>query len=416
MQSFIPTHTTLLRKALSVLPLFFSLLLLGSCDSASENPYEVPPEEDNYFFSLKLQSLSNETRGDSDGFENDGCDDTIEGSKIENYIDIVGHDFHIALFDSEGNFIQEFDEKDISINNYNPSVPQEILVTINKKNLEISAQDFFYVVVLANWKAFGQTSYDSLASKNLKAEETNSIWSQSEFYNFSYPVDSESKTSWVPELSQGSRQLIPMFGMGPLEVSKIKSDSNNIDGSVIVHMLRSLAKITIEVSEELFNNMGFDIGECEINKYVEKGRLIPDLSKGWDTFDSQTGIHVSKPSTDGFIIGDTPLSFKNIASDGSKTVLAAYLPEMRSSSYTTNSDDRPYLTVSLLLKKESYKKPKRIELSKYIKTDPQGNNLFDLLRNHHYRYEVNEITEGGEISVSYTVCPWGKGSTDIEFK
>ena len=59
----------------------------------------------------------------------------------------------------------------------------------------------------------------------------------------------------------------------------------------------------------------------------------------------------------------------------------------------------------------------RLEFCEYTRQDgkyqPNKNNLFnEILRNHIYRFEINDVTKYG-LSLQIGICPWGSETISI---
>ncbi|MCH5238247.1 MAG: hypothetical protein J1E95_10705, partial [Muribaculaceae bacterium] len=157
---------------------------------------------------------------------------------------------------------------------------------------------------------------------------------------------------------------------------------------------------------------GFEIESCILNKFASKGKVIPDLSKEENTLGSDGSIHISVPWDTMDTEKSGPLSFVKVGAEGTNPILTAYVPEMNTAHYNTSKADRPRLTASLTLNNNQFKDNKDFELN----DNNQGSTkLFHILRNHHYDFIIEDISENGEVELSYTVCPWVEGDTDIEF-
>lgn len=395
----------MIRNNLWIISLLL-ISLLVSCNDKSAEDLKSPYLNEPLFLSLYIMP-SNDliTKVDSDGFKDD---ENEEGSYLENYIDIENNDFHIALFNSSGDFVTEFIGEDVGYKNENNETATHLLgIEIKYDRLKRFPSNYgseeFTVVILANWRSYSEVSYVSFEGKNLK-----NIGTEDNFYNFSYT--GESKNSWYPTLGPNSKSLILMMGIGKFTGFVYSSNTGMHTAHANILMLRSLAKITLSLNDKLWKS-GFEIGSCKLNKFVSQGKVIPDLSKEDNTVGLNGSIHVSEPwNTQSFEKTDT-LSFVKIGEEGTNQILTAYVPEMNTAHYTTSSSDRPLLTASLTLNKKKFKEDKSIEFN----DNQDTSNLFHILRNHHYNFIIEDISEEGKITLSYTACPWNEGSADIGF-
>lgn len=394
--------------------LLLAIISLCSCNDNNGEDLNNSILKESLFLNLNIKTYSESiTRGDSEGYNDEELE---QGSFQENYIDIENNDFHIALFNSSGDFITEIKGDEIdnkTENNIDASHLLEIILKDGK--LTRFPKDFateeFTVVVLANWKSFtGNADYVSFSGKNIKDGFIDNIWTDNDFYIFGYPLNSEE--TWYPSIKENSLRLVPMMGIGKFTGFSKSPDTGLPVANVTVMMLRSLAKITLTVNDGLWKN-GFEISHCQLNTITSKGKIFPDMSHEDNVLDSDGTVHIGYPWDTREIEKTGPVSFMKIEEEGKKPILTAYVPEMLTSDYDTSSVDRPYLTANLTLNDEKFfEEDKNIELN-----ENQGSStkLFHILRNHHYNFVIERISDTGKIVVSYTVCPWDEGTVDIGF-
>lgn len=394
--------------------LFLAIISLCSCVDQKEKDFNNTILKESLFLNLNIKTSSESaTRADAEGYNDDELE---EGSFTENYIDIENNDFHIVLFNSSGDFITDIwaDEIDNKTENNNDASHLLEILLKNDKLIDFP-KDFqteeFTVLVLANWKSFtGNGEYVSFAGKNIKDGLTDNIWTDNDLYNFEYPLDSEE--TWYPSIRENSRRLIPMMGMGKFTGFSISPVTGFPVANVTVIMLRSLAKITLSLNDGLWKN-GFEISHCQLNKIASKGKILPDMSHEDNTFERDGNIHIGYPWDTREIEEIGPVSFIKIQEEGKKPILTAYVPEMLTSEYNTSSEGRPYLTANLKLNNENFfEEDKIIELNE---NQNSSTKLFHILRNHHYNFVIERISDKGKIVLSYTVCPWDESNVNIGF-
>ena len=339
-----------------------------------------------------------------------------DGSYLENYIDIDNNDFWVAFFTKEGDFITEFEGSEITDKTEdNFSATHSLRIEFTGERLKALPKNFINeelkVMIIANWKAFtGSGSYESFANMGINKENPGNVWVNKEFYNFNY--SGNSGESWCPSLSDNSKRLIPMMGYAGFKGFTQSSITGTLTANVSVKMVRALAKVTLSVKENLWKS-GFTIKSCTLNKYIPQGNVIPDVTLEGNDFGENGDIQIESPShASNLEFQPGPLSFVNTAEDGENPILTAYIPEINTSGFTTLDDDRPYISVMLALNQEDFKEEKKLELND---NSPSTTTLFHIIRNHHYNYVIDDITGDGNISLKYTVCPWGEGEVDIDF-
>lgn len=383
----------------------FLILSLVSCNDKTDADFSTPNLKESLFLDLKIiHSSELTTKADSDGFNDHGSE---EGSYLENYIDIENNDFHIVIFNSSGNFITEFEGEEIGFKEENNDIHTHLLgIEIKDEKLKDFPSNYgseeFTVVILANWKSYSGLEYASFKGKNL-----NNIGTQDDFYDFSYTLNSE--ISWSPSLEESNKRLIPMMGIRKFTGFAYSPDKGMPAAWVTIPMLRSLAKITLSLTDALWKS-GFEIESCKLNKFASKGKVIPDLSKNENTWGGEGNIHISVPWKSEEKTG--PLSFVKIGEGNSNKILTAYVPEMDTSDYDTSTEGRPLLFASLTLNEQQFKDEKSFEFND---NEEGSTNLFHILRNHHYNFIIEDISGEENITIKYTVCPWVEGSTDIAF-
>ncbi|MCH5229594.1 MAG: hypothetical protein J1F12_06325 [Muribaculaceae bacterium] len=395
--------------------LWFFLLVILSLVSCNDNTYDdfnKSSLNESLFLNLNIISDSDpSTKAGSDG---DNIFYREDGSFLENYIDIENNDFHIVIFNSSGDFITEFKGEEVAFKNENNEEATHSLgIEIKDDKLQKFPSNIlteeFTVIVLANWKSFTGKDYTTFEGKNIKNGVTGNIYTENSFYDFDYA--GKQGETWYPSIAENSFSLIPMVGIAKFSGFTYSQSTGILTANSSVLMVRSLAKITISLKDELWRS-GFEISSCKLNKYAFKGRIIPDLSKEGNTLQKERIIDITLPWDTRGVEKTDPIFFVKIGEDGKNPILTSYVPEMFTAHYNILSGDRPRLTAALTLNNENFKDNKDFELNDNLSSSTQ---LFHILRNHHYNFIIEDITEKGEIILSYTVCPWDKGSVDIGF-
>lgn len=313
--------------------------LMMACSNVSES--ESPGSESSFgkaFLSLKMNSNQNSTRAP---------EELVEGNTSENYIDFEGYDFEIILFDSAtGNYLTQIPGTALSYltTDYDKG-EYSLEVELSRENLQRLPSDIsswqFRVLILANWISAG-VSYPSFDGKNILENVASNVWND-RTSNFTYsPIDAGA--SWYPSNTQNSKRFIPMTGTASVSGFALDTDGKVRNrNSIIACMLRSLAKISLEVSDDLFRN-GFDIAECEISRYNTTGLLIPDMTHSSNSI-SQTGnFSINYPSCPDNVASGSNLNFVNLGEEGGKNLWVAYIPEMNTEGFSTSTPARPFIT------------------------------------------------------------------------
>lgn len=392
----------------------YSLLILSlvSCNDNKDEDFPGTPVKESFYLNLDIKpSFELITKADSDG-NNDAENEA--GSYLEHYMDIANNDFHIAIFNESGDFVTEFKGEEVDYKKENNAQASHLLgIGFKDDDLKGFPADYkteeFTVIILANWRSFTGRDYETFEGKNIKDDFSGNVFTDNDFYDFSYRDVSEN--SWQPSLGANAVSLMPMMGIGKFKGFAFSAYTGRFTAYVTVRMLRALAKITFSLNDKLWKS-GFEIGYCKLNKVSSKGKLIPDLSQNENTFENDGIIDIGLPWDTKTVEKSGPISFVKIGEPGTNPAMTAYVPEMNTSDYTTSSSDRPLLMAALTLNKVKFKDDKTLEFNDNKGSSP---NLFHILRNHHYKFIVEDISEEGEITLSYTVCPWDEGSVDIGF-
>lgn len=383
-----------------------AILLLVSCNDKIDEEYNRPTWDESLFLNLNIMpSFDLSTKAGNDGVNGNGRE---EGSFLENYIDIENNDFHVVLFSSSGDFIMEFKAEEVNNKNrINDNGSYSLGIELDEEKLLKFPKNFttdgLTVIILANWKSFTGREYESFTGKNIKYDLTGNIWTDNSFYNFDYLLNSEA--SWVPKLEENSGSFIPMTGITKFVGFPVSPVTGKPTANVSLMMVRSLAKITLSLKDDLWKS-GFEIGSCELNTFVTKGKMIPDMSKEENSLGEDGDFLITLPWDTSEVEKKGPISLVKIGEEGTNPILTAYVTEM-----FTSSSKYPSLTASLFLNQEKFKEDKVIELKDY---QSSSNDFYHILRNHHYNFVI-DITGSEEIEVSYTVCPWEVGNVEIGF-
>lgn len=394
-----------------ILSTLWASLIMMACSNVSYP--EQPDSEGSFgktFLSLKMNSNLNSSRAN---------EELVDGDTSENYIDFTGYDFEIILFDSStGNYLTQIPGTALSslTPNYDKG-EYSLEVELSPENLQSLPSNIstwqFRVLILANWKSVGASSYPTFDGKNISEDAETNIWNDRTSI-FNYTPNSDGG-SWYPSYSETPKRLIPMTGTASVSGFYLDADGNVRNRKSIAYMLRSLAKISLEVSDDLYRN-GFDIDECAINNYNTTGLLIPDMTLP-DNTGSQTGnFSINYPSCPDNVITGSTLNFVNLGKEDGKNLWVAYIPEMNTEGLSAIDADRPFITALPSISGIPYGDPRTVELIDKNSIDSSGGNkLYQILRNNYYKCEVEAIEGTLDIKFTYTVCPWKEGNVNIDY-
>ena len=215
---------------------------------------------------------------------------------------------------------------------------------------------------------------------------------------------------------------IPMWGIGTYSINLIQQLQVDLDEPI--YMLRSMAKIEVKLSDDVYNN-GYRITGATLNNYNTQGYVVPAFA----TATKQTAtlsdiVATTDLSTAGVY---RPISNKStqkaLSNIDNKKTYVIYVPEMAKGKGT---DAEPYNKVSLQLGRVTATDEDGIETITDItnsvmngtphivlKDYAQGGSHFDITRNHWYKYTINQINDGFNIIVN--VKPWTLQKIDLDF-
>lgn len=216
-----------------------------------------------------------------------------------------------------------------------------------------------------------------------------------------------------PALPLDKKTLIPMWGSRLIRKIPIKPNTSHFLGNL--HLLRAMAKITVELAPETATY--YKLHSATLNSYPEFGNAVPSGALEADSTLSLGVEECFNPMTDplkasGYPL--TPITYTTKDSDGrEKTVtqLIGYVPE------TINPGRNLYLSVVIADRNGN---PidipdRRIFFTEYTDGRPSENDAdnYNLVRNHSYKFTIRNVTD--IIELSYTVCDWDDYTTDIIF-
>ena len=385
--------------------------MLSGCINDEHPVFEPPEIETDPQFKLSLTVLSN-TAGLTRAETPDHKDDEQEKGTIdENYIDLTGGDFHIAVFDKSGSFMFELGVNDAQTITYSGDKDSPIYKLEYKLDfpdkIEKIREGNLQVMVLANCKSLDKDfTYDSKFGKSdKKTSSVTQVWENNTDFNYNYAVGANSST-WLPQFSpdaQGRRRLIPMFGYAKTGAFT-QRNSGEYAASITIPMQRAMAKI--EVIDNLHQD-GIAVKDVEMTDYNGTGRVIPNVKENpnWNTVGSQ----VSKSSLPEEVNATKEsLKFFYDESDPENKKWIAYVPEMELAK--TIADSRTHINVDIqatgfgdLYTGGRYP----IHFAKYadnITPTIPDDTWNHILRNHIYRFNINKV--GINLELHLHVIPW----------
>lgn len=189
--------------------------------------------------------------------------------------------------------------------------------------------------------------------------------------------------------------FIPMWGV---TTATLNFQPNQDLGNI--YLLRSAAKVEIELDQTLVNNEGYKIASVSINRHASEGFVYP---KDWDRVgDTRSLYHFENEDKYGCYNPSTSvLSISKNFTRISDSKYVIYLPEM-------DTDEGVAMTVFL---EKDTKEFEFVDAIKFVDYDDDGlatETTFDIVRNHHYQYNITRVNteQQGSLAITCNVAPW----------
>lgn len=303
--------------------------------------------------------------------------DYDRGQGYENYIDILGHDFHFYFFSTENVFMGELAISGIEALETPSSSSKQYNVVGVVKGADLGSSSF-KIVAVANWRhrypdlSAGQSTIDDLCAA---------------VYDFSTP--------FMPAASTP----IPLFGVK--SYSSMEFDSNNYADGGTLHLLRAMAKVEVICESERWS-----LEEATMTRYNKAGHSAP---KG--VYDQSDYVHNSWPddyvnhaSIPEATAQGTGLGFTETPLPSGKSVFTVYVPEFRNTDATgAQLGERAQIDIKFHESPQHY----TLEFDTYENGVATGK-PFDINRNCYYRYTVTKKDEWSDIEVALDVEPYSE--------
>lgn len=185
---------------------------------------------------------------------------------------------------------------------------------------------------------------------------------------------------------------IPMWG-----VSSFELNAEQLQHIGDISLLRAAAKIEVDLSEVLANE-GYKLEAVTINHYNESGFCAPN---GWNTANKTNNLDQENCLRPYHSHKTGALPFYEVITD---KVYSLYIPEFN---VIHNADARPKLSVTLSDGSETiYNFADAIQFGQYNDDGfpIDGADMYNIVRNHIYRFTISGISKGLEIK--YSVAQW----------
>ena len=355
----------------------------------------TPSEKVTIRFTLDLGEQGGmSSRATWEGYDEDDTEDrdqAVPGIDNENYINTSS--LQVFMFNLEGEYIGGLKdmeaERQGDSNIYNIKGEVDVIKTAIDDDETLNCK----IMVVANANA---------ASTNASGAVDG--------YNYNAPFNHDVTS-------------IPMWGIGTYSINLIQQLQVDLDEPI--YMLRSMAKIEVTLNQTIYDE-GYRITSATLNKYNTQGYVVPTLPVttgdnsvvDWSNLTNTTSLSTANVFRENKSLAETassptPKSFA--ASEAGKSYVI-YVPE-----YENENE----LTITLGLTHNStpiFKEgttPYTISLNEYKlndttgKSEPDTEKPLDLVRNHWYKYTINQINDGFNLTVN--VKPWTLQKIDLDF-
>lgn len=427
---------TALRKAAGVLTVLLLLPLASSCGSVYEDMDATLAVDANLrlLFAVPSEAKSSTTQDYNDPANQEGMDNVIDARDLEVY-----------FFTEAGEYITSVSgTRNIEVEPYSSGAynPHYHMYAVNMKVEEVVDGQRCRVVIVANRRAthgsalpFCTPVSDDWREHGLGLTDEEALYRSLRF-NFDSPgpeaVTDYARWSWNRNIAA----CVPMWGFNTLELKLATVNAyghyNSVDPSGQIDMLRSIAKVRIEINPAL-------LSKVKLTDYYSKShsggvRLISSMSWGYmapsynkvGTLDhtpdilnkDREGGKSDGTYTDDWINSGINFAGRNkvypffTAPDGNYYI---YLPEHRIGQ-TWMKLEFEWLDKSLYVDGEPLVRDYVLHFADYPLNAgglrEEDLDLFPVMRNHYYVYTIKNLSM---TELKYEVCEWDERSTEIEF-
>lgn len=377
-----------------------ALLLLPACQAGKD---EVPAAEGMEFQMIVRIPLGSgqQTRADYNTDYYDGQGNIADGEYEGLDYTLVEGDLSILCYDAQtGAFVEE---AQIGSMQRTPSTQWFVEYRVRGRFTQIlnNDQKVYRIVALSNLKGMlPAANYQAI-----RATESALYAGLTFGYDKAHDFTLNNWESAQPGSTLPTSARVPMWGKATAQLSSAEV--------VDITMLRALAKVRVELSDQL-KTKGFSITGIQLVNPNNKGFVAPvDAAKATRTSERtalNTAINIPADAA--------PLATPQQFYEG-KHALAGkwytYLPETKNTGVA--AELRPYMVVTMSNTNGDTYSNFRLEFGDYEPvseggTDYQGT-LFDVQRNHYYMYRIVGVTP---LELKYEICNWSERlAPDIVF-
>lgn len=194
-------------------------------------------------------------------------------------------------------------------------------------------------------------------------------------------------------------KAIPMWGVATVnnfaDMAKMVNP-NDLFNAGEVWLLRSMAKVEIEIDSETDNNLITELVNATVTGANGEGYLLPTIPTDWAGISETKNIKIDNTLNE--YNSETKASGTYTPSDNKKIIF--YLPESQ------NTDGENDIKINLNFKLGDTLDSGIIHFAKYdngsISTDKE---YYNIVRNHLYRFSVRRKAQDTELTIKWAVCP-----------
>ena len=225
-------------------------------------------------------------------------------------------------------------------------------------------------------------------------------------------VQMPSGGKWIADPAAADYKAIPMWGdVGNVTIN---SSTQNLDAQNI-RLTRMLARVDVQIDPAVTN---FTLTSVDVYNYNTMGALVPTAAGSWDA-STMTAIAPNVPSASTLTKG--PLEYNNdsgkseINTTANRCAMEIYLFEAENHTaggHGTAKEPTQRTCIVVGGKYNGASTPTYYRADFSTSKDNTGNVLLDVLRNHHYTFEITKVSSSGADSSEDAF----KGVKNIEFE
>ena len=318
----------------------------------------------------------------------------VIGNDYENKIDLGR--LQVFLFDTNGRYMGEVGGLTLNPSN-SSSNTYTFTGEVTVKGVDVTIKNG--VKMLEGYTIMVTANYEGYINGNIAVTQN---------YIFDYIA-----ANYRPNANGVANSYIPMWGMLktdiPLHEDRATASTAAASNPVNIYMLRSLAKIEVNM---LAN--GFNLTGAKLNKHNNKGYILPNKNQGtknsYFTYNS-TSEFLTSSSANPYTSTDGELPLYSETADKKYVI---YVPEYAN----TGGDLEIQLTITdassgnELQKEGGYK----IIHGNYSEGKPVDDGTTPVVRNHYYQYNINKVENGVDAEITLTVTPWRVNQSTVDYR